>query len=67
MVHSATTTHLAKDCLFAPDSKLNDGIIWLLVIEAGITRTQLLQVIIRKAQLISARHSMVTKMGSSVH
>lgn len=44
MMHSTNVTHLAKDCLFAPDAKLNDGIIWLVIIEAGISRHQLLQV-----------------------
>ncbi|XP_066992141.2 sphingosine kinase 1 [Anabrus simplex] len=43
MVHASYQTHLGSDCLFAPNSKLADGIIWLLVIRAGITRTQLLQ------------------------
>lgn len=43
MVQAAYTTHLAADCLFAPDSKLNDGIIYLVIIRAGITRSQLMQ------------------------
>ncbi|KAK7793386.1 hypothetical protein R5R35_009266 [Gryllus longicercus] len=43
MVHASYQTHLGSDCLFAPNSKLADGIIWLLVIRAGITRAQLLQ------------------------
>lgn len=43
MMHSTNVSHLAKDCLFAPDAKLSDGIIWLVVIEAGISRHQLLQ------------------------
>uniref|UniRef100_A0A1B0B759 sphingosine kinase n=1 Tax=Glossina palpalis gambiensis TaxID=67801 RepID=A0A1B0B759_9MUSC len=42
MVHAAYTTHLAADCLFAPESKLNDGIIYLVIIRAGISRVQLL-------------------------
>lgn len=43
MMHSTNVTHLAKDCFFAPDAKLSDGIIWLVLIEAGISRHQLLQ------------------------
>ncbi|XP_030380702.1 sphingosine kinase 1 [Scaptodrosophila lebanonensis] len=42
MVHAAYTTHLASDCFFAPASKLNDGIIYLMVIRAGVSRSQLL-------------------------
>lgn len=43
LVHAAYTTHLATDCFFAPDSELNDGIIYLVIIRAGIGRSQLLQ------------------------
>lgn len=46
MVHAAYQTHLATDVLFAPDARLSDGIIWLSVIKAGITRAHLLQVIV---------------------
>jgi sphingosine kinase len=42
MVHAAYQTHLAGDCFFAPSSKLNDGLIWLLIIKAGVSRSQLL-------------------------
>lgn len=41
MVHAAYTTHLAADCYFAPDSRLNDGIIYLIIILAGVGRSQL--------------------------
>lgn len=43
LVQAAYTTHLASDCLFAPDSKLSDGIIYLVIIRAGISRAQLMQ------------------------
>nr|CAD7257888.1 unnamed protein product [Timema shepardi] len=43
MVHAAYQSHLSNDCFFAPNSKLADGIIWLVVIRAGISRGQLLQ------------------------
>ncbi|XP_075158923.1 sphingosine kinase 1 [Haematobia irritans] len=42
MVHAAYTSHLATDCLFAPDSKLNDGIIYLVIIRAGVSKSQLI-------------------------
>ncbi|XP_013099526.1 sphingosine kinase 2 [Stomoxys calcitrans] len=42
MVHAAYTSHLAADCLFAPDSKLNDGIIYLVIIRAGVSKSQLI-------------------------
>lgn len=42
MVHAAYQSHLGTDCYFAPSSKLNDGIIWLLIIRGGATRSQLL-------------------------
>ncbi|XP_067639393.1 sphingosine kinase 2 [Eurosta solidaginis] len=43
MVHAAYTTHLSTDCFFVPDSRLNDGIIYLVIIRAGVSRPQLLQ------------------------
>ncbi|XP_073833410.1 sphingosine kinase 1 [Musca autumnalis] len=43
MVHAAYTTHLASDCYFAPASKLNDGIIYLVIIRAGVSKSQLAQ------------------------
>ncbi|XP_018336796.1 sphingosine kinase 2 isoform X2 [Agrilus planipennis] len=42
MVHASYQSHLGEDCLFAPRSKLNDGIIWLLIVHAKATRSQLL-------------------------
>ena len=44
MVHAAYQSHLAQDCLFVPRAKLADGIIWLVIIRAGISRSNLLQV-----------------------
>lgn len=43
MVHAAYQTHLGQDCFFAPRAKLADGVIWLLIIRAGITRANLFQ------------------------
>lgn len=41
MVHAAYQTHIGSDCMFAPSSQLNDGIIWLLVIRGGASRQEL--------------------------
>ncbi|GJQ87428.1 hypothetical protein Trydic_g14570, partial [Trypoxylus dichotomus] len=42
MVHASYQSHLGEDALFAPESKLNDGTIWLLIIRGNVSRTQLL-------------------------
>lgn len=42
MVHASYQTHLGEECFFAPDAMLNDGTIWLLIVKAGATRTQVL-------------------------
>lgn len=44
MVHAAYQTHLGQDYFFAPRATLADGIIWLLIAKAGISRANLLQV-----------------------
>lgn len=43
LVHASSQSHLAEDVYFAPNCKPNDGIIWLLVVKAGISRINLLQ------------------------
>ncbi|ENN79792.1 hypothetical protein YQE_03848, partial [Dendroctonus ponderosae] len=43
MVHASYQTHLGEDCLFAPEARLNDGRIWLLIVKHGASRSQLLQ------------------------
>lgn len=43
MVHASYQTHIGADCFFAPQSQLNDGLIWLCVIRAGATRQDLLK------------------------
>lgn len=43
MVHASYQTHIGSDCFFAPQSQLNDGIIWLCVIRAGASRSDLLR------------------------
>ncbi|XP_032684166.1 sphingosine kinase 1 isoform X1 [Odontomachus brunneus] len=42
MVHAAYQSHLGQDYFFAPRARLADGIIWLLIVKAGITRANLL-------------------------
>ncbi|XP_073840767.1 sphingosine kinase 2 isoform X2 [Musca autumnalis] len=46
MIHAAYQTHLGSDCFFAPQSKLNDGTIYLVIIHGGISRSQLLNFLI---------------------
>ncbi|XP_063698444.1 sphingosine kinase 2-like [Culicoides brevitarsis] len=41
MVHATYQTHLSLDCHFSPASKLNDGVIWLLIMKGGVSRTEL--------------------------
>lgn len=45
-VHAAYQSHIGEDAFLAPQAKLADGVIWLLIIKAGITRTNMLQVVI---------------------
>ncbi|XP_044586474.1 sphingosine kinase 2-like isoform X1 [Cotesia glomerata] len=42
-VHASYQSHIGEDGFIAPRAKLDDGIIWLLIIKAGITRANLLQ------------------------
>ncbi|VVC27919.1 Hypothetical protein CINCED_3A011924 [Cinara cedri] len=44
MIHASYLSHISEDVILAPKSKLNDGVIWLLIIKNGISRTTLLQV-----------------------
>ncbi|EDV35060.1 uncharacterized protein Dana_GF22547, isoform C [Drosophila ananassae] len=41
MVHAAYTTHLSSDVFFAPASRLDDGLIYLVIIRSGVSRHQL--------------------------
>ncbi|KAF5269962.1 hypothetical protein FQR65_LT05761 [Abscondita terminalis] len=43
MVHASYQSHLGSDIFFSPQSKLNDGLMWLLIIHANASRTQVLQ------------------------
>jgi len=44
MVHANYQSHIGTDGYIAPDARPDDGVIWLLVIRAGASRSQLLQV-----------------------
>jgi len=48
MIHASYLSHISEDVLLAPKSKLNDGVIWLLIIKNGISRAAFLQVSIPK-------------------
>lgn len=41
MIHATWQTHLSLDCHFSPNSKLNDGIIWMLVMRGAVSRAEL--------------------------
>lgn len=42
LVHISYQSYIGEDFLFAPQSQLSDGIMWLLLIKAGISRSLLL-------------------------
>lgn len=42
MVHVSYQSYIGEEFLFAPRSQLSDGVMWMLIIKAGISRSQLL-------------------------
>lgn len=44
MIHASYLSHIGEDVILAPKSKLNDGVIWLLIVKNGISRAAFLQV-----------------------
>lgn len=44
MIHASYLSHISEDVILAPESKLNDGVIWLVVVRNGISRASFLQV-----------------------
>lgn len=44
MIHASYLSHISEDVILAPKSKLNDGVIWLVIIKHGISRAAFLQV-----------------------
>ncbi|KAK4877073.1 hypothetical protein RN001_009579 [Aquatica leii] len=43
LVHASYQTHIGSDLFISPQGKLNDGLMWLLIIHASASRTQVLQ------------------------
>ncbi|XP_050535384.1 sphingosine kinase 1-like isoform X2 [Daktulosphaira vitifoliae] len=43
MIHASYLSHISEDLILAPNSKLNDGVIWLLIVKSGISRASFLQ------------------------
>ncbi|XP_075978581.1 sphingosine kinase 1-like [Anticarsia gemmatalis] len=50
MVHVSYQPYIGEDFLFAPRSQLSDGVIWMLIIKAGISRSQLLSFLLGVGQ-----------------
>ena len=46
MVYSGHVSHMASNCFLAPNSKLDDGIIWLLYLTGNLSRCQVVQFLI---------------------
>ncbi|CAG4946790.1 unnamed protein product [Parnassius apollo] len=46
MVHVSYQAYIGEDLLFAPRSQMSDGVMWMLIIKAGITRSQILSFLI---------------------
>lgn len=46
MVHAVYQPYIGSDCFIAPQSKLNDGVIWLVVIRSGASRQDLFKFLI---------------------
>ncbi|XP_047517302.1 sphingosine kinase 1-like [Pieris napi] len=50
MVHVSYQSHIGEDFLFAPHSRLADGVMWMLIIKAGITRSQIFSFLLKVSQ-----------------
>lgn len=50
MVHVSYQPYIGEDFLFAPRSQLSDGIMWMLIIKAGISRSQILSFLLGVGQ-----------------
>ncbi|XP_013783000.1 sphingosine kinase 1-like [Limulus polyphemus] len=42
VVYASHQTHLGTDVFFAPNAKLDDGLMWLVIIQAGVSRVQVI-------------------------
>jgi sphingosine kinase len=54
MVHVAYQPYIGEEFLFAPQSQLSDGVMWMLVIKAGVSRSQLLSFLLNSGVGIHA-------------
>ena len=54
MIYSGHVTHMASDCFLAPNSKLNDAVIWLVILPGTVTKVQVVQFLLA---LESGKHS----------
>ncbi|CAK1544925.1 unnamed protein product [Leptosia nina] len=50
MVHVSYQSHIGEDFLFAPRSRLCDGVMWMLIIKAGISRSQIFSFLLKVTQ-----------------
>nr|XP_034831270.1 sphingosine kinase 1 [Maniola hyperantus] len=50
MVHVSFQSYIGEDLFFAPSSLLSDGVMWMLIIKAGISRSQVLSFLIGMSQ-----------------
>lgn len=62
LIHASYPSHLSEDCFFVPPARLNDGLIWLLIVRAGATRSQLLHFLLG---LSSGSHISILNEGKS--
>lgn len=54
MVHISYQSYIGEDVLFAPRSQISDGVMWMLIVKAGVSRSQLLSVLVNFSQGIHA-------------
>ncbi|XP_045496138.1 sphingosine kinase 1-like [Colias croceus] len=50
MVHVSYQSYIGEDLLFAPRSELSDGVMWMLIIKAGISRSQIFSFLVTISQ-----------------
>ncbi|XP_050351552.1 sphingosine kinase 1-like [Nymphalis io] len=50
MVYVSYQSYIGEDLLFAPRSHLSDGVMWMLIIKAGISRSQILSLLLGMSQ-----------------
>lgn len=58
-IYSSTIPFIATDFCFAPESKLDDGIIWLMIIRAPVTKLQLTQMLLSTSDGTHVNHPWV--------